>query len=90
MNDYLNNEEQDFFESLHENEWVISPDKNEIDKYINYARNNIEAMNKFEVELSDRDFFKFKAKALEQGINYKSLVSMLIHQYNNGRIALNI
>ncbi|MBX3044129.1 MAG: hypothetical protein KIT33_04360 [Candidatus Kapabacteria bacterium] len=90
MADYLNTEEQEFFESLHEKELVISPDKNEIDRYINYARNSIETMNKFEIELTVRDFSKFKAKALEQGINYKSLVSMLIHHYNSGRIALNI
>lgn len=90
MIEYLDNEERDFFESLYDKELVISPNKKEIDKYVNYAQNNVEVLRKFEIEISERDLLKFKAKAFEQGINYKSLVSILIHQYNKGRIAVNV
>jgi len=33
---------------------------------------------------------KIQIKAIEAGVPYQSLISMLIHKYNEGKIALNL
>ena len=39
--------------------------------------------------MSDRDLKKIRAKAIEEDIPYQSLISMLIHKYNEGKISIN-
>lgn len=43
-----------------------------------------------DIALTQRDFEKIKVKAIEEGIPYQALVSMLIHNYNEGKIVLTI
>ncbi|MGE0086364.1 MAG: hypothetical protein AB7S75_18300 [Desulfococcaceae bacterium] len=37
----------------------------------------------------ERDLQKIKAKAIEEGIPYQLLISMLIHKYNEGKVSIN-
>jgi len=39
--------------------------------------------------MSERDLKKIRAKAIEEGIPYQSLISMLIHKYSEGKISIN-
>lgn len=39
--------------------------------------------------MSERDLKKIRAKAVEEGIPYHSLISMLIHKYNEGKVSFN-
>lgn len=36
--------------------------------------------------MTERDLKKIQAKAVEEGVPYQSLISMLIHKYNEGRV----
>jgi predicted DNA binding CopG/RHH family protein len=36
--------------------------------------------------MSERDLMKIRAKAVEEGIPHQSLISMLIHKYNEGKV----
>jgi predicted DNA binding CopG/RHH family protein len=36
--------------------------------------------------LAERDLVRLKAKALEQGVPYQSLLSSIVHQYVEGRL----
>lgn len=40
--------------------------------------------------MSERDLKKIRAKAIEEGIPYQSLISMLIHKYNEGKLSISM
>jgi predicted DNA binding CopG/RHH family protein len=90
MEKYIDQEEEELIESLHSGEWDtnINIDKNNI--YKDYAINSIELNNKIEINLTEKDIQKIKIKAIQQGTTYQALISMLVHNYNEGKIALNL
>ena len=55
-----------------------------------YAKATISKTRKVNVRLSERDFIKIKAKAIEIGIPYQTLMGSLLHQYATGRISSNL
>jgi len=87
---YIDQEEKELIESLHSEDWVPNPDKSINKVYEEYARNSFQFKNKIEINLSDRDIEKIKIKAIQEGIPYQSIISLLIHRYNEGKIALTI
>ncbi|HLP48271.1 MAG TPA: antitoxin [Candidatus Kapabacteria bacterium] len=52
-----------------------------------YAKATISKTKNVNVRLSERDFIKIKAKAIEIGIPYQALMGSLLHQYATGRIS---
>jgi predicted DNA binding CopG/RHH family protein len=38
--------------------------------------------------MTERDLMKIQARAIEEGIPYQSLISMLIHKYNEGKVLI--
>jgi hypothetical protein len=40
------------------------------------------------IRMSERDLIKIRAKAIEEGIPYQTLISMLIHKYNEGKVSI--
>jgi len=38
--------------------------------------------------MTKRNLKKIQAKAVEEGVPYQSLISMLIHKYNEGRVSI--
>ncbi|MCX6154126.1 MAG: antitoxin [Candidatus Kapabacteria bacterium] len=90
MVEYIDEEEKDFFESLYADDWQPNPDKNVNRIYEEYARYSLELSNKIELNITSNDFENIQVKALEAGIPYQSIVSLLIHQYNEGKISLTI
>ena len=90
MMEYLDEEEKEIIESLHSEDWIPNPDKKVNKRYEKIARNTLEFNNKVEIKLTTRDFNRIQIKALEEGIPYQFLISMLIHQYNEGKFAIQI
>jgi predicted DNA binding CopG/RHH family protein len=88
MIEYIDQEEKEIIELLHSKEWQPNPDKSLNKIYEDYARYCLELNRKIEVSLMDRDFYKIQIKALEEGIPYQSMISMLIHKFNEGKIAI--
>lgn len=56
----------------------LSEQKNE---YSKYARNTFLKKRRINIRISDKDLTNLKAKSLEEGIPYQSLVSSVIHKY---------
>jgi len=52
-----------------------------------YARATISKTKHVSVRLSEKDLRKIKAKALEIGIPYQTLIGSVLHQYASGRIS---
>jgi predicted DNA binding CopG/RHH family protein len=73
--------------SLETEDWVSDLTKKK--------RNNMKSMlvvsltkqKRINIRMSERDLKKIQAKAIEEGLHYQSLISMLIHKYNEGKVA---
>ena len=86
---YLDKEERELSQSLAKEEWVSDLTKKEKKQYEEYARYSMNKQKRINIRMSERDLKKIRAKALEEGIPYQSLISMLIHKYNEGKVSIN-
>jgi predicted DNA binding CopG/RHH family protein len=86
---YLNKDEMELAKSLENEEWISDLTKKEKKQYEEYARYSLSKRKRINIRMSERDLKKIQAKAIEEGIPYQSLISMLIHKYNEGKISFN-
>jgi len=86
---YLDKDEMEFAESLENEEWISDLTKKEKRQYGEYARYSLSKRKRINIRMSERDLKKIQAKAVEEGVPYQSLISMLIHKYNEGKISFN-
>src|SRR3990170_900266 len=86
---YLDKEERELARSLEKEEWVSDLTKKEKKQYEEYARYSLNKQKRINIRMSERDLKKIRAKAIEEGIPYQSLISMLIHKYNEGKLSIN-
>lgn len=84
---YVDKDERELAESLEKGEWISDLDKKEKKKYEAYARYSLNKQRRINIRMTERDLKKIRAKAIEEGIPYQSLISMLIHKFNEGKIA---
>lgn len=85
---YLDKEEIELAKSLEAEEWVSDLTKKEKKQYEKYARNSLTKQKRINIRMTERDLKKIQAKAIEEGLPYQSLISMLIHKYNEGKISV--
>jgi len=85
----LDKEEMELGRSLENEEWVSALTKKEKKQYEEYARYSLNKQKRINIRMSERDLKKIRAKAIEEGIPYQSLISMLIHKYNEGKVSIN-
>ena len=83
---YLDKDEIELAKSLENEEWVSDLDKKEKRKYEEYASYSLNKQRRINIRMTERDLKKIRAKAIEEGIPYQSLISMLIHKFNEGKI----
>jgi predicted DNA binding CopG/RHH family protein len=86
---YLDKDEMELAKSLENEEWVSDLTKKEKKQYEEYARYSLSKRKRINIRMSERDLKKIQAKAIEEGIPYQSLISMLIHKYNEGKLSFN-
>ena len=86
---YLDKDERELAKSLENQEWISDLTKKEKKQYEEYARYSLSKRKRINIRMSERDLKKIQAKAIEEGIPYQSLISMLIHKYNEGKISFN-
>lgn len=84
---YLDRDEMELAKSLEKEEWVSDLSKKQKKRYEAYARYSLNKRKRINIRMSERDLKKIQAKAIEEGIPYQSLISMLIHKYNEGKIS---
>ncbi len=85
----LDKDEMELAMSLENEEWVSDLTKKEKKQYEDYARYSLNKQKRINIRMSERDLKKIRAKAIEEGIPYQSLISMLIHKYNEGKLLIN-
>jgi predicted DNA binding CopG/RHH family protein len=86
---YLDKDEMELARSLEHEEWVSDLTKKERKQYEEYARYSLNKQKRINIRMNERDLRKIRAKAIEEGIPYQSLISMLIHKYNEGKVSIN-
>ena len=86
---YLDKDEKELARSLENEEWVSDLTRKEKKQYEEYARYSLNKQKRINIRISERDLNKIRAKAIEEGIPYQSLISMLIHKYNEGKVSIN-
>jgi predicted DNA binding CopG/RHH family protein len=87
---YFNIEEQKLAESLENENWISDLDTDDKKRYEDYARFSLKKSKRINIRMPERDLKKIQAKAVEEGLPYQSLISMLIHKYNEGKILMKI
>jgi len=86
---YLDRDEMELAKSLEKEEWISNLTKKEKKQYEEYARYSLSKRKRINIRMTERDLKKIQAKAIEEGIPYQSLISMLIHKYNEGKLSFN-
>lgn len=86
---YLDKDEMELAISLKNENWVSDLTKKEKKQYEDYARYSLNKQKRINIRMSERDLKKIRARAIEEGIPYQSLISMLIHKYNEGKVSIN-
>ncbi len=87
--EYLDKDEMELAKSLETKEWVSDLTPKEKGRYEEYARASLTKQKRINIRMTERDLKKIQAKAIEEGLSYQSLISMLIHKYNEGKISIN-
>lgn len=52
-------------------------------KYQVIAKNTLKKNKSITIRLAERDILKIKAKALEEGLPYQTLITSIIHKYTS-------
>jgi predicted DNA binding CopG/RHH family protein len=82
MRDYdLDTEEQEILETFEAGEFVNVGNPNEEKaKAESAAKATLNKTRNINIRLSERDLYKLKAKAIEEGIPYQTLASSILHK----------
>ncbi|ASQ91697.1 antitoxin [Prosthecochloris sp. GSB1] len=81
-------DEEEILRSYEQDEWVSVRDFKKLrEEYAAYAHNTFKKNKRINIRISESDLSRLKAKSLEEGIPYQTLVSSLIHRYVTGKIS---
>ncbi len=86
---YLDKDEMELAKSLEKEVWISDLTHKEKKQYEENAGDSMSKRKRINIRMSERDLKKIQAKAIEEGIPYQSLISMLIHKYNEGKLSFN-
>ena len=82
----LDKEEKELIRSIEKGEWVESRETAKQKKLAKkYAEATMRKDMRMNIRISERDLKNLKKKALEEGIPYQTMVSMILHKYLAGR-----
>jgi predicted DNA binding CopG/RHH family protein len=82
IKDYdLSDEEQELVEAFERGEFKSIPNFEKRKKELQQiARSTLNKTRNINIRLSERDLYKLKAKAIEEGIPYQTLASSILHK----------
>ena len=80
-------EEKKLIESVERGEWLLTANSEILKKSLRKAAKNTLSKNlSMNIRVSQKDIHHLKAKALEEGVNYQTLISSLVHKYVTGKL----
>jgi len=83
----IDNEDKEYIDSMENGEW--KPAKNQKALLLELNETAVNTMAKdqrMNIRIGKRDLEGIKAKALEEGMPYQTLVASIIHKYVNGKL----
>jgi predicted DNA binding CopG/RHH family protein len=86
--EYIDKDEMELAKSLESEDWVSDLTKKEKTQYEEYAHNSLVKQKMINIRMTERDLKKIQAKAIEEGLPYQFLISMLIHKYSEGKVSI--
>ena len=84
----LDEEEKELLEQIEKNEFI--EDLTEFENLKIAAKNTVEKNERVNLRINEKDLLLIKRKATENGLPYQSLINVLIHQYAEGKIVINL
>ncbi len=84
---YLDDEEKKLMQSLEKGEWASDFNKSIKKEYQESAKHSLGKGKRINIRMTERDLKKIQVKALQEGLPYQSLISMLIHKFNEGELS---
>jgi len=84
----LDSEEKELMESIENDEFVSMREnrEKEISDAMQGAHATLKKDKRMNIRISERDLKNLKIRALEEGIPYQTLVSMVLHKYLSGKL----
>ena len=83
----LDNEEKSILESYENEEWESTAELKTKKKYYSSIAKNTHLKNKrINIRLSEKTINDLKAKSLEEGIPYQTLISSILHKFTSGKL----
>lgn len=87
MSGKLTKEEQEIINYIEESNAPSIPNlKNEMLRYESVAKDQVSKKKAISLRLLESDLEDIKAKAISIGMPYQTLISSIIHQYNQGKL----
>jgi predicted DNA binding CopG/RHH family protein len=78
----IDKDEKELIASIEKGEWKSSPRGGLLRKRLHTAaKNTLLKDQRMNIRIAKRDLLALKARAMEQGLPYQSLVSSILHKY---------
>jgi predicted DNA binding CopG/RHH family protein len=82
----LDKEEKKLLKSYEKGEWKSIKDfEKKKSEYQQIAKNTAAKNKRINIRLTEKDLANLKAKSLEEGMPYQTLVASIIHKYISGK-----
>jgi predicted DNA binding CopG/RHH family protein len=82
----IDEEEKELIKSIKKGEWKEAKNSDKFKKQAHeYAEATMRKDKRMNIRISERDLKNLKIKALEEGLPYQTLVSMVLHKYVLGK-----
>jgi predicted DNA binding CopG/RHH family protein len=83
----IDEEEEDLIDSIEQDEWKSADSKDSHKgRAVRFADATMRKDKRMNIRISERDLRNLKTKAMEEGLPYQTLVSMIIHKYLSGHL----
>ena len=83
----LDKYEKEIEESFEKDEWrSVKNLKKKKSDYSKYAKNTFLKNKRINIRISEKDLTNLKAKSLEEGVPYQTLISSVLHKYISGKL----
>ena len=84
---YVDTEEEELKESLERGEWQSVDDFAEAKAEARrYAQATLKKDQRMNIRITERDLRNLKVRAAEEGVQYQTLVTMILHKYVTGEL----
>lgn len=85
---YFDSEEKDLLDSYDNEEWVSTLTQEKKRHYEDVAKYSMGKNKRINIRITEKDFHDIQVQGLKNGVPYQTLIAMLIHKYNQGKLIL--